>query len=151
MHRRVARALEELYAPDLEGVSGWLAAHYDAAGMAEQAIRYYGAAASVAKQRFADAEAADLIRRALRLCRDFPETAKRDKQELELLVTLGPSLVTTQGYSMPEVGETYERGLLLSRRSGDRTHLFLAAERSLAFPYRARRPGGIEATGAVLP
>jgi predicted ATPase len=124
LHRRVARALEELYAPDLEGVSGWLAAHYDAAGMAEQAIRYYGAAASVAKQRFADAEAADLIRCALRLCRDFPETAKRDTQELELLVTLGPSLVATYGYSMPEVGETYERGLLLSRRSGDRKHLF---------------------------
>ncbi|MGE5138508.1 MAG: BTAD domain-containing putative transcriptional regulator [Rudaea sp.] len=124
LHRRVARALEELYAPDLEGVSGWLAAHYDAAGMAEQAIRCYRAAASVAKRRFADAEAADLLRRALQLCRDFPETANRDSQELELLVTLGPSLVTTQGYGMPEVGETYERGLLLSRRSADRKHLF---------------------------
>ena len=99
LHRRVARALEELYAPDLEGVSGWLAAHYDAAGMAEQAIRCYRAAASVAKQRFADVEAADLLRRALRLCRDFPETAKRDQEELELLVTLGPSLVTTHGFS----------------------------------------------------
>jgi len=116
--------LEELYAPDLGGVSGWLAAHYDAAGMPEQAIRYYGAAASVAKQRFADAEAADSIRRALRLCHDFPETAKRDKEELDLLVTLGPSLVTTHGYSTPEVGETYQRGLLLSKRSGDRRHLF---------------------------
>jgi DNA-binding SARP family transcriptional activator/predicted ATPase len=124
LHRRIARALEELYAPDLEGVSGWLAAHYEAAGTAEQAIHYYVAAASVAKQRFADVEAADLIRRALRLCRDFPETAKRDKEELELLVTLGPSLVTTLGYSMPEVGETYERGLLLSGRSSDRKHLF---------------------------
>ena len=124
LHRRVARALEELHGPDLEGVSGWLAAHYDAAGMAEPAIRYYRAAASVARQRFADAEAADLIRRALRLCRDFPETSKRDQDELELLVTLGPSLVKTLGYSMPEVGETYERGLLLAKRSGHRTHLF---------------------------
>jgi DNA-binding SARP family transcriptional activator/predicted ATPase len=124
LHRRVARALEELNAPEVETVNGWLAAHYDAAGMAEQAIRCYRAAAAVAKQRFADAEAADLIRRALLLCRDFPETAKRDTEELELLVTLGPSLVTTQGYSMQEVGETYERGLLLSRRSGDRKHLF---------------------------
>jgi DNA-binding SARP family transcriptional activator/predicted ATPase len=124
LHRRVARALEELHAPDLEGISGWLAAHYDAAGIAEPAIRYYGAAASVAKKRFADAEAADLFRRALRLCRDFPETAKRDQQELDLLVTLGPSLVSTHGYSMPEVGETYQRGLLLARRSGDRRHLF---------------------------
>ena len=124
LHRRIARALEELYASDLEGVTGWLAAHCDAAGMAEQAIRYYRAAASVAKQRLADAEASDLIRRALRLCRDFPESAKRDKDELELLVTLGPSLVTTHGYSLPEAGETYERGLLLSRRSGDQKHLF---------------------------
>lgn len=124
LHRRVARALEELYAPDLEGVSGWLAAHYDAAGMAEHAIRYYRAAALVAKQRFADVEAADLLRRALQLCRDFPETAKRDQEELDLLVTLGPSLVTTKGYSMSEVGETYERGLQLSRRLGDRKHSF---------------------------
>ena len=124
MHRRVARALEELYAPDLKVVSGWLAAHYDAAGSAEQAIRFYVVAASVARQRFADAESADLIRRALRICRDFPESAKRDAEELELLVTLGPSLVTTQGYSMPEVGQTYERGLLLSKRSGDRRYSF---------------------------
>lgn len=124
LHRRVARALEELHGAEVESVSGSLAAHYDAAGMAEQAIRHYRAAGSVAKQRFADAEAADLIRRALQLCRDFPETAKRDREELDLLVTLGPSLVTTLGYSMPEIGETYERGLSLSRRLGDRTHLF---------------------------
>ena len=123
LHRRIARALEELYAPDLEDFGGLLAAHYEAAGAAEQAIRYYRAAAFVAKRRFADAEAAELIRRALKLCRDFPETANRDKEEIELLVTLGPSLVITQGYSTPEVEEAYDRGLLLSRRSGDRKHL----------------------------
>jgi predicted ATPase len=33
-----------------------------------------------------------------------------------LLVTLGPALVTTEGYSAAEVGETYERALDLSRR-----------------------------------
>jgi DNA-binding SARP family transcriptional activator/predicted ATPase len=123
LHRRIARSLEELYANDSEGVSGWLAAHYDAAGMAEQAIRHCLIAASVAKRRFADAEAADLIRRALRLCRELPESAKRDKEELTLLVTLG-SLVTTHGYSMPEVGDTYERGLVISRQIGDQEHLF---------------------------
>jgi DNA-binding SARP family transcriptional activator/predicted ATPase len=124
LHRRVARALEELYPPDFESLSGWLAAHYDAGGMAQEAIRSYQAAAAVAKQRFSDAEAAGYIRRALVLCRDYPESAKRDRDELELLVTLGPSLVMTDGYSMPEVGETYARGLLLSRRSGDQKHLF---------------------------
>jgi DNA-binding SARP family transcriptional activator/predicted ATPase len=124
LHRRVARALEELYPPDFKALSGWLAAHYDAGGMVQEAIRTYLAAAGVAKQRFSDAEAAGYIRRALVLCRDFPDSAKRDRDELELLVTLGPSLVTTDGYSMPEVGETYARGLMLSRRSGDQKHLF---------------------------
>jgi predicted ATPase len=124
LHRRLARALEELHAPHLDGIAGRLAAHYDAAGTTEQAIRFYGVAASVARQRFADAESANLLRRALELCHDFPETAKRDKVELELLLALGPSLVTTQGYSMPEVGETYRRGLLLSSRSGDPKYLF---------------------------
>jgi DNA-binding SARP family transcriptional activator/predicted ATPase len=124
LHRRVARALEELYPPDFKALSGWLAAHYDAGGMAQEAIRTYLAAAAVAKQRFSDAEAAGYIRRALVLCRDFPESAKRDRDELELLVTLGPSLVTTDGYSMPEVGETYARGLLVSGRLGDQKHLF---------------------------
>ena len=139
LHRRAGRALEELNALDLEGVSGWLAAHYDAAGMAEQAIRYYKVAASVARQRFSDAEAAELIRRALRLCREFPETAKRDNEELELLVTLGPSLVTTHGYSMPEVGETYERGLLLSKRLANNKHLFSLLSGAWVFQYRSRK------------
>jgi DNA-binding SARP family transcriptional activator/predicted ATPase len=116
LHQRIARALEELHGPDPAGVSVELAGHYEGAGMAGQAIRFYGMAASVAKQRFADAESADLMRRALRLCRELPETAKRDHEELELLVRLGPSLVTTHGYSAPEVGETYHRGLELSRR-----------------------------------
>jgi DNA-binding SARP family transcriptional activator len=123
-HRRVARALEELYGSGVESVSSWLAVQYEAAGMAEEAIRSYRAAAEVAKRRFADTEAASLLRRGLVLCQDFPESPKRDRQELELLVELGPALVTTHGYAAMEAGETYDRGLLLSRRSDDRTHSF---------------------------
>ena len=124
MHRRVARALEQLNAADRAAISSPLAAHYEAAGMPEKAIEHYRAAAAIARQRFADKEAADQIRRALRLCRESPESVKRDETEIELLVTLGPSLVTTHGYSMREAGETYERGLWLSGRSGDRRQAF---------------------------
>ena len=124
LHRRVARALEELHAAETEGASAQLAAHYEAAGMVEPAIGHFRRAAAVARQRFADAEAAGLLRRALALCREFPESTRRDEQELELLVTLGPVLVTTHGYSMPEVGETYARALELSRKLGDTPHVF---------------------------
>jgi predicted ATPase len=71
LHRRVAHALEELHAGELESVSTHLAAHYDAAGMLEEAIRHYQAAAAEALRRYADAEAAGLIRRALTLCGSF--------------------------------------------------------------------------------
>ena len=122
-HRRIARALEELHAGDLASVSLNLAAHYDDAGMPDEAISNYRQAATVAQQRFADKEAAGLLRRALALCRLFPESAKRDELELELLVTLGPTLVTTLGYAMQEVGETYGRALDLSRARGENKHL----------------------------
>ncbi len=150
LHQRIARALEELHGADPASISARLAAHYEGAGMAEQAIRFYGVAASVAKQRFADAESADLMRRALRLCREFPETTKRDREELELLLRLGPSLVTTDGYSVPEVGETYRRGPgALAAIKANRASV-CGVERSMALPYRAWRAGAIEKAGAGI-
>src|ERR1700692_3061917 len=88
--------------------------------MAEEAIERYWQAAAYARQRYADSEAADLLRRALALCRGFSESDRRLKQELDLLVTLGPALVTTEGYSAAEVGETYDWALDLSRRLDNR-------------------------------
>jgi DNA-binding SARP family transcriptional activator/predicted ATPase len=120
LHRRVARALAEVYAADIESWNGQIASHFEQAGMAEEAIEYYQRAAAYARQRYADTEAADLLRRALALCRGFSESGRRLKQELDLLATLGPALVTTEGYSAHEVGRTYERALDLSRQLNDR-------------------------------
>lgn len=120
LHRRVARALAEVYGADIESWNGQIASHFNQAGMAEDAIEHYGRAAAYARQRYADTEAADLLKRALALCRGFPESERRLKQELDLLATLGPALVTTAGYSAAEVGETYHRALELSKRLGDR-------------------------------
>jgi DNA-binding SARP family transcriptional activator/predicted ATPase len=124
-HRRVARALAEVYGADLASWNGQIASHFEQAGMAEEAIEHYWRAAAYARQRYADTEAADLLRRALALCRGFSESDRRLKQELDLLVTLGPALVTTEGYSAAEVGETYERALDLSRQLDDRNILVI--------------------------
>ena len=120
LHRRVARTLAEIYADDIEIWHGQIASHFEQAGMPEEAIEHYRRAATHARQRYADTEAAELLRRALALCRAFSESDRRLKQELDLLVTLGPALVTTEGYSAPEAGETYHRALELSRRLDDR-------------------------------
>jgi DNA-binding SARP family transcriptional activator/predicted ATPase len=115
-HRRVARALAEVHGADIQSWSGQIASHFEQAGMAEGAIEHYRRAAAYARQRYAETEAADLLKRALSLCRGFPESDQRLKQELDLLVTLGPGLVATEGYSAAEVGEAYKRALDLSRR-----------------------------------
>ena len=124
-HRRIARGLEEQHSADTAAVSGQIAAHYEAAGMPEQAIRHYGNAAAVARGRFAVAEEVDLLHHALALCEQMPESARRDAQELDLLVTLGPALVATQGYSATEVGERYARALELLGRVQHQGHLLL--------------------------
>ena len=120
LHRRVARAMAEVYAADIESWNGQIASHFEQAGMAEEAIEHYGRAAAYARQRYADSEAAESLRRALELCRGFSESARRLTQELDLLITLGPALVTTEGYSAAEVGETYHRALDLSRQLDNR-------------------------------
>ena len=66
LHRRVARALAEVYAADIESWNGQIASHFEQAGMAEEAIQHYRSAAAHARQRYADAEAAGLLRRAWR-------------------------------------------------------------------------------------
>jgi serine/threonine protein kinase len=120
LHRRLARALTELHTQDSASWSGQIAYHYQQAGMAEEAMDQYKRAANHARERYADAESAELLKRALTLCRSLPESEKRLSSELDLMLNLGPVLVTTEGYSSPEVGEIYERAPALSRRLGSR-------------------------------
>ncbi|HLK62748.1 MAG TPA: AAA family ATPase [Bryobacteraceae bacterium] len=131
-HRRVARALSEVHAADIESWNSQIATHFEQAGMAEEAIEHYCRAADYARQRYAYTEAAGLLRSALVLCRSFSESARRLKQELDLLATLGPALVATEGYSAPEVGETYDRALELSKRLDNR-NLFAILSGSWVF------------------
>lgn len=115
LHRRVARSLGEVHIADIEVWNGQIASQYEKAGMPEESIGHYAKAADYARQRFADTEAAELARRALAICRSLPESARRRRQELDLLVVLGAALVTTEGYSSAVAGETYETALRLSR------------------------------------
>jgi DNA-binding SARP family transcriptional activator len=65
LHRRVAGALESVYADDLGAVSGRIAAHYEHGGRLEQAVPYYQRAAQVARQVYANDEAVRYYRRLL--------------------------------------------------------------------------------------
>ncbi|WP_431919466.1 ATP-binding protein [Amycolatopsis tucumanensis] len=115
LHGRIAHALENAYAHDLDSVSGSLARHYEEAGRIEQAVDAYARAADVAQQLYAHGESARLLTRALELVRTRPESAPRWHRELELCTALLAPLVAGEGYASRQIHQTHQRALVLTR------------------------------------
>ena len=118
LHQLVARALEAVNAPDLDWVSGQIAAHLDHAGLAEQAILYYVRAASVAQSVYANEEGQARIERGLALLSTLAESSKRDALELELRLVLAPIYRVTRGWTAPELESVLDRCMALSDKIG---------------------------------
>lgn len=100
-HGRVAEALRQLYANDLDAVSAVLAAHYAQAGSLELAIHWYQRAAEVAARRFVYTAAVDYLDAALQQLLTLPPTADRTKQEVTLLLAKASYLVPVHGLVSP--------------------------------------------------
>jgi len=67
LHRRIVQVLVAIHQPMLDAVSGQVAAHYELAGLFEEAVPHYQRAAQVAHQVYANAEAIRYYRHALAL------------------------------------------------------------------------------------
>ena len=118
LHRRVAEALATAHEKDLDPVSAQIAAHYENAGLFEQAIPYCSRAAVVAQGVYAHDEAIALAGRGLSLLKEMPASARRDGGELELQLVLAPSYRVTLGWAAPELGRVLDRALALCDRVG---------------------------------
>jgi DNA-binding SARP family transcriptional activator len=88
LHRRVAEALEMLYAQTLNSVSGYIATHYEQAGMVEQAVTYYQRAAEAAQRIYANAEALALYQRGLALLAMAPPAPSQQEWQRMMSVQL---------------------------------------------------------------
>jgi DNA-binding SARP family transcriptional activator len=121
LHRRVAETLAAAHEADLGPVAAQLAAHYESAGLLDLAIPYYARAATVAREFYAHEEAVALARRGLDLLRGLPPSARRDGQELALLLVLAPSCRVTTGWASPQLGEVLDRALAVCDRVGTAT------------------------------
>lgn len=128
LHRRAAEALEALDALNADAVIGQIALHYERAGLPLRAIPCYQRAADLVRRRFAEADAIASLYKALRLLEKLPPTLERERTELDLLLSLGPSLSATQGYASEETGKVYSRARLLCEllRESDRYFPVLA-------------------------
>jgi DNA-binding SARP family transcriptional activator len=108
-HRLVARALETLNASDLSSVSFQLATHHEKGGSSIVAIEYFIRAGRAAQGLFANAEAIALLKRGLALVQQQPAYPEKQTHEIELMLTLVPSLVQNQGYGAGEVQQACDR------------------------------------------
>lgn len=126
LHERTAQAIEALFSAQLEEHCSELAHHFSRSGNAPKAVQYLHCAGRQAVQRSADAEAVTHLTTALALLETLPDAPERARQELALLITLGPAWMATKGHAAPEVEATYTRALMLCRQLGETIQLFPA-------------------------
>jgi class 3 adenylate cyclase/predicted ATPase len=127
-HQRVARVLEERFPETIETQPELVAHHYTESGLPTQAIPYWQRAGQQALQRSANLEAVGHLTKGLALLATLPETPARAQQELDVQIALGPALMATKGYAVPEVEQTYARARALCQQVGSTPQLFPALQ-----------------------
>lgn len=118
LHRRIAAALETLYAHRIESVSPQIALHYERAGQRRLAAGWYGRAASAAHRVSALQDALVHLDQGLLLLADEAADAESQALELSLQMGRGALLLATKGYAAPQVEEALMRALHLCQQSG---------------------------------
>jgi DNA-binding SARP family transcriptional activator len=124
LHGLVARALEEVYADNLEPHYAALGVHYRAGGVREKAVEYLKLAGQQAVQQSAHNEAVSHFTAALELLYTLPDTPERAREELTLQIALGLPLVNTKGHRDPAVKRLYTRARELFEVVGETPQLF---------------------------
>ena len=124
LHRRIAERKAAAFASHAGEIAGELAAHFEAAHDARQAVSYRERAGDNAVARHADHEAIEHFTKALEQLANLPETEERRELELALQVKLATPLMSTRGYAAPEVERVFERAHALSRQTAGGPHRF---------------------------
>ncbi len=118
LHRRLAQALELLYAGRIDAVAAQLAEQYDGSSRPERALPYYERAARQATAVFAHAESVRLWQRCLALVAELPTNSQRDQRELGVLLELLPPLNAWRGYASTSLEKHERRTAVLGERLG---------------------------------
>jgi class 3 adenylate cyclase/predicted ATPase len=123
-HQRIAQVLHERFPETAETQPELLAHHYTEAALNEQAVGYWQKAGENAVQRSAHVEAIGHLHQALALLTTLPETSEHLQQELDVLIKLGPVLMSTKGRAAPEVEQVYTRARALCQHMEGSQRLF---------------------------
>jgi class 3 adenylate cyclase/predicted ATPase len=123
-HQRIADTLESEFPETAQTQPELLAHHYTEAGLIQQAVPYWQAAADRALRGHANQEAANHATRGLELLATLPDTPQRAERELRMQQILGPAQnVITGPLSVEHV---HARAYELARQVGDTAAMFPA-------------------------
>jgi predicted ATPase len=125
-HFTIGERLEQAYGSRTGEIAAELALHFEQGRDYRRAVHYLQQAAVNALQRSANQEAVAHLSRGIALLRSWPNTSERAQQELDLQITLGPTMMALKGYAAPEVEQIYARARELCRLIDDIPQLFRA-------------------------
>ncbi|HBY97701.1 MAG TPA: adenylate cyclase [Chloroflexi bacterium] len=132
-HGQIAQALIERFPTITETQPELLAQHYAAAGLSRQAIDYCQRAGQRATQRSAQVEAIADFNQALALLETLPQNLEHQRQELDLRMQLGATLMGVKGFEDPDVERTYSRARELCEQVGDSGKLYPVLQGLIAY------------------
>ncbi|MCZ7528597.1 MAG: AAA family ATPase [Acidimicrobiia bacterium] len=118
LHRAVGEAIERGYRGRPGEVLVELAHHFVEGGDLARSVEYLRRAGEQATARSAHRHAAGFLGDALARVERLPEGEERDRAELRVRLSLGPTLVATGGWFGAQVLENYERALELCGARG---------------------------------
>jgi ABC-type oligopeptide transport system substrate-binding subunit/DNA-binding SARP family transcriptional activator len=118
LHARAGKALERLYAPDMEAVAGELAFHFsqgrrEDGALAAKAVRYLLLAGDQARLAYAHREAIDYYNQALALQKERGQYGPAGRTLMKLGLTHHNAL------DFKAAHQTYEEGFALWQRAGE--------------------------------
>lgn len=120
----VGRALEQAHAGHIEEVAVALARHFEEAGNAAQAARYFLQAGQRAALLTDNQQAIHHLRRGLALLAGLPAGVEAQQLEMALLGALGPALIAAQGWGVDEVDAIFSRARALAETLNRPAELF---------------------------
>ena len=126
LHARIVEAIERLFAGRLTEQVEQLAHHAVRGEVWDRAVTYLHEAGAKAFRRSTYPEAIAYLTQGLELAGRLPAGREQRRQELRMLLALGPALQMTRGFGAAEVERTYARASELSEEIGEPTELFQA-------------------------
>jgi predicted ATPase len=123
LHSRIVEVLEQQFPERASVEPELLARHLTEAGRVEAATSYWLKAGHRAAERSADEEPLRHLRRGLDMLMTLPDSAHRDRQELDFQLAMGAPLAAQHGYASPLIGAARDRASALCERLGDTDRL----------------------------